>query len=269
MHWQANQPGVVTLTDDGLPDFSVDCLMCPFEPLCYDVLCEFLPDTARAAEVGCFQGGSACILANGMSRRNKTLALACHDLFEPFEANGTVHDIEPLFDRNTGLVLSCATSARIRKVKGDSKVTHELHPGCSLDYVFIDGDHTYEGALADINNFKPKLRPNGFLLVQDSIGDVQRAVLDGIGRDIPVVRIEPPSGHYITVLHRDVEVLERYANRVNEECRRVHAELDNTGIMRFSTVQGGSTPQSDTSETSATAPLASGSTSANGQPPTA
>lgn len=202
MQFETTAPGVVTLFSADLP--RIDCLMSPLEPLCYDALCDLLPDGARAAEVGSFKGGSAVILSAGMRRRGKELVLACHDLFTPFEAAGQVHDIETCFDAHTA-----AWGARPVKVKGDSKATHRIHQDGSLDYVFIDGDHSYEGALADIVNFAPKLRAGGFLAVQDSIGEVKRAVEEAMA-DLPRLEIRPPIGHYITVACSDRERLDAY-----------------------------------------------------------
>lgn len=37
----------------------------------------------------------------------------------------------------------------------------------ALDLVFIDADHTYEGCLADIKAWSPKVRPGGFITGHD------------------------------------------------------------------------------------------------------
>ena len=66
-------------------------------------------------------------------------------------------------------------------MKGDSKKTCEVHRDGSLDYVFVDGDHSYEGALADIRNFLPKLKKGGWMFIQDGTDGVKQAVEDAIG----------------------------------------------------------------------------------------
>lgn len=204
------QGGVVTLVGAGDQGGGVDCLMTKYEPLVYDLLCRYLPDGARAAEVGSFKGGSACILWNGMTRRGKTLTLACHDLFQPFDLGGTSIDIEPVFDRNVA-----TWNAGVIKVKGDSKVTHAVHPPASLDYCFIDGDHSYQGAKMDILNFMDKLSPKGWLVVQDCIEDVERAVIDVVDdMEWHYCHIEPPTGHHVRVFNRDRGVLQDFVNRL-------------------------------------------------------
>jgi hypothetical protein len=40
-------------------------------------------------------------------------------------------------------------------------------PDGSLDWVYIDGDHTYEGVRADIEAFRRKVKPGGLMLADD------------------------------------------------------------------------------------------------------
>lgn len=219
MEFLCGKSGVVTLvpTSGGICEDAkdVDCLMSMYEPLCYDTICDFLPDGARAAEIGCFKGGSACVLWNGMRRRRKRVTLACHDLFEPFDADGATHDIEKIFGENTA-----SWKASVIKVKGDSKTTFEVHPDGSLDYVFIDGDHSYEGALADILNFLPKLKKDGWMFIQDSIDGVKEAVRDAIGDSRLKIIVEPPVGHYVTIIGPEGQLRE-YGESLSREVDRV------------------------------------------------
>lgn len=199
------KPGVVELSAPGMP--TVECLMTPLEPCVYDTIAELLPTTARAAEIGCYKGGSAIVLGWGMRRRGKDLKLWCHDLFEPFEAGGTMHDIAVEFDANT-TAYGCVPW--LTKVQGNSRETHAVHENESLDYVFVDGDHSYEGALADLTNFWPKLKPDGLMAVQDSIGDVRHALRDWLPPDVEHVVVEPPHGHYVTVVSKDAHKIDRF-----------------------------------------------------------
>ena len=43
------------------------------------------------------------------------------------------------------------------------------YPEEYFDFVYIDGDHTYEAVLADINHWYPKVKKNGFLVGDDYI----------------------------------------------------------------------------------------------------
>lgn len=212
--FRTTAPGVVALSADGRPD--IECLMTPLEPVVYDTACDALPNAARAAEVGCFKGGSACLLWHGMHRRGKALVLACHDLFEPFDLNGATVDVEAAFDANRA-----AWGFDAVKVKGDSKSTHRVHLDASLDYVFVDGDHTYEGAAADIANFLPKVKRDGFFVLQDTVLDVRRAAREALAR-LPHFVVVPPFGHFVTVVCRD-------ERRLDELRSRLVAAMENVG----------------------------------------
>jgi hypothetical protein len=195
----------------------VECLMTQYEPYVYDTMCDFLPDGAHAAEIGSFRGGSACILADGMARRGKRLDLAAHDVFEPYCVGSETVDVEREFDASIR-----AFDVRVNKVKGDSKVTHSIHADASLDYVFIDGDHSYEGATADIANFTKKLRPDGWLVMQDSIREVAKAIEDA-GLPLHMAMINPPFGHYVTVCHADHSRLVEFLERLEAKMEQVIA----------------------------------------------
>ena len=49
----------------------------------------------------------------------------------------------------------------------------------SCDFVYIDGDHRYEGVLADLNGWRPKLREGGVMAGHDwSFKTVQKALVE-------------------------------------------------------------------------------------------
>lgn len=57
------------------------------------------------------------------------------------------------------------------------KITNEQISDGSLDCIFIDGDHSYDAVLADLEFWWPKVRKGGQLLGDDYwMGDVARAV---------------------------------------------------------------------------------------------
>jgi len=54
-------------------------------------------------------------------------------------------------------------------LKGFSYKMAEFIPDNSLGMVYIDGDHTYEGARADIDSYWPKLVNGGLMLFHDAV----------------------------------------------------------------------------------------------------
>ena len=63
-------------------------------------------------------------------------------------------------------------------IKGDSVEAAATIADASLDFVFIDGDHSYEGVKRDIEAWMPKVKPGGWLMGHDypQRAGVKRAV---------------------------------------------------------------------------------------------
>ena len=58
--------------------------------------------------------------------------------------------------------------SRIIPIRGDSKYTLGIHDDESIDVCFVDGDHSYEGCLGDLEAAYPKMKkPSGIILVHD------------------------------------------------------------------------------------------------------
>lgn len=58
---------------------------------------------------------------------------------------------------------------RIIPIRGDSAYTLGIHNDHSIDLAFIDGDHSFEGCLADLEAVFPKMVSNGVILVHDCV----------------------------------------------------------------------------------------------------
>ena len=94
-----------------------------------------------------------------------------------------VHDIEPtgtvyLIDANigpNGRPNYLSPDAYMRRTFPDIKILNMLsseacaqfEPG-TIDYLHIDGDHTYKGCRTDFEMYRPKVRPGGYITIHDS-----------------------------------------------------------------------------------------------------
>lgn len=94
-----------------------------------------------------------------------------------------------------------------QKYKGRAQVMHmstadaALHfPDNSLDFVFIDGDHSEAGVRADITNWLPKIRPGGFITGHDISWKTVRLVVDEL-----VSTYQVSSTHSDAVWYRQIE----------------------------------------------------------------
>lgn len=64
-------------------------------------------------------------------------------------------------------------------IKGDSPQVASTFQDKSLDFVYIDADHTYNGAMADIIAWTPKVRKDGIVSGHDyQLPDVRMAIDD-------------------------------------------------------------------------------------------
>ena len=65
-------------------------------------------------------------------------------------------------------------------IRGDSAYTLNIHRDESIDLAFIDGDHSFEGALKDLNAILPKMKKDGTILCHDCRpgSDVSNALRD-------------------------------------------------------------------------------------------
>ncbi|MFC1731994.1 class I SAM-dependent methyltransferase [candidate division KSB1 bacterium] len=113
-------------------------------------------------EVGTYAGGTSVGWARALAETGSGV-LTCID--NDTYSHGTYPDITRVNIGKTGL-----SSDRYTLLSGDSKT---LIPELALKYnrridiYLVDGDHTYEGAMADINNGIPMMKPGGFILVHD------------------------------------------------------------------------------------------------------
>lgn len=113
-------------------------------------------------EVGSYAGGTAIGWANAL-RENGSGKLICVD--NDTYSKGTYPAVTTENLTKTGL-----NAERIELLNGDSHIlVSELtqqYPQ-QVDIYLVDGDHTYEGALADIKNGACMVRPGGFILIHD------------------------------------------------------------------------------------------------------
>lgn len=148
-------------------------------------------------EIGRFKGGSTMVLAAAMAQGSTLWSYDLHLAPRP-DLVGTDLDAElgQALDR-LGL------DDGVHLVVGDSR-TVDLPPG-PYDILFVDGDHSYEGAKADFARWSPRVRDGGHLLFHDAVDTgsygnlypgVQRAVAE-VARDASFV-VAPGAG---TIAH--------------------------------------------------------------------
>jgi len=130
-----------------------------------DIIAQLAIGRKRALEIGCFIGKSTVAIAAGAESVLSIDPFDCHHS----DINGDGN----LVRDGGGLITNLA--AWTESVKGYDNVkaivgtSQEVLPTLkeTFDYIFIDGDHSFEGVYHDIKNCWPLLEEGGVLVLHD------------------------------------------------------------------------------------------------------
>lgn len=126
-------------------------------------------NNAVFVEIGSFKGQSIMFLAEKIKELNKNIKLYTIDIFEYAEQQHNdstgrnigvsfyeeyLKNIEPMKDY-------------INTIKGNSHEVHNQFQDESVDFVFIDGDHSYEAVKKDLKLWYPKIKTKGIISGHD------------------------------------------------------------------------------------------------------
>lgn len=127
-------------------------------------------------EIGSYLGSSSCFIAEGIQQSGKKSRLFCIDTWRNDAMSEGNRDTYMKFLSNTKQYKNV-----ISPLRGWSYEVAENFDK-KVDFIFIDGDHSYEGVKKDIDLWIPKLNPNALVILHD-IGwaeGVQRVVMENI-----------------------------------------------------------------------------------------
>jgi len=132
-----------------------------------------MPDNATVAEVGSWKGRSTVAISEALKAKSG-ITLYAVDTFKGDP--GIWQDEAKQKEAETDAVykefqVNTAAYNFLKVVRADSvKASHEFADK-SLDWVFIDADHSYDAVCADVRAWYPKLK-NGGLLTGHDYGNV-------------------------------------------------------------------------------------------------
>ena len=129
-------------------------------------------------EIGSWKGKSSAYMAVEIMNSQKSIQFDCIDTWKGSPEHTDDHYIKndtlyELFTNNMKPVENFYKSIRM-----DSKKACELYADKSLDFVFIDAEHSYESVLADIKCWEPKVKSGGI------IGGHDYPTWDGVTRAV-------------------------------------------------------------------------------------
>lgn len=138
-------------------------------------------------EVGCWLGRSTIYLADAIRRSGKQIKLYAVDNFSgvtlapgaPPEQYCEGRDVRAEFHAN---LAACGVADLVTVIDSDSADAAALFNPASVDFCFIDADHSYPAVTRDIAAWRPKVKPGGIISGRDrSIEGVDRAVREAFG----------------------------------------------------------------------------------------
>jgi predicted O-methyltransferase YrrM len=132
-------------------------------------------------ELGTWRGRSAVVTAAGMVDDNvdaHLITVDAWDLPTPHHRGGTYRADE--FDNVRQDMVDRGVGDHITMVKGLTVPTAELYKDKEFVFVFIDADHSYEGAKADFEAWSPLVKSGGEVAFHDSGLESVGQVLDEI-----------------------------------------------------------------------------------------
>jgi predicted O-methyltransferase YrrM len=117
-------------------------------------------------EIGSFEGGSAIFSGAGLQRRGKGMLTSIdpHLGGPPWLGMAPYQRTLEKFRKHTRF---CGVADWITTTVADSVAAAAVWPAEPIDSVFIDGDHSFMGALKDFECWAPKVRPGGLVLLDD------------------------------------------------------------------------------------------------------
>lgn len=116
-------------------------------------------NTKRAVEIGVFEGLNTAIITRSMAN------------------NGILYGVDPFFKGKLGISyhkiiakININRNGNPGKVRWVEMLSFDAvkHVPDNLDFVFMDGDHSYEGIKKDWHDWSAKIKKGGFILLHDT-----------------------------------------------------------------------------------------------------
>ncbi len=151
----------------------------------YSYIANKLKDGDVFVEIGAWLGQSAIFIAEYIKRKNLKVKFYTIDIFDSdeikktsFEMGTEVAKEKKIYE--TYLENTAHVKDYITTIIGNSQEVYKQFEDESIDYLFIDGDHSHEGFAIDIKLWYPKVKKGGIVSGHDYIwgGNGVKPIID-------------------------------------------------------------------------------------------
>jgi len=119
----------------------------------------------RIAEIGVLEGAGTSYLCVELMNLGVEFTLFAHDTF----ALGKYEHFtfENQLEKFSKQMRQAGCYERVIPIKGDSSLKASIHDDNSLDFVFVDGNHSFMGLVKDVGAYWNKLKDGGIMGAHD------------------------------------------------------------------------------------------------------
>ncbi len=140
-----------------------------------------VPRDGAIVEIGSFMGLSTILMAAALiSSENAGARIYCIDTWEGSPEHQVLPEVSgmQMFDVFQRNIDRAEVSSLIHPIQAMSTEVAGRFALESIDLLFVDGDHTFEGCYKDLELYYPRVKPGGRIIGHDCIpgGTVERAV---------------------------------------------------------------------------------------------
>jgi hypothetical protein len=177
-----------------------------------DIFARFVRDCrepAVAVELGAWKGRSTACMGVEIARSGKTIAFHSVDHWLGSEEASHSQDADLAAGRLYEVFLANIAPVRshVHVISGDSADAAAAFADGSIDFLYVDASHSYDGVLRDLVAWYPKVREGGLIAGDDWCFEgpggelsVRLAVLDFFGRAAADITVHPgsaPTAHWL------------------------------------------------------------------------
>ena len=149
----------------------------------YTDMIEQADDDSLFVEIGSYKGKSAAFMTVGIINSGKKIRFECIDPMELMGAYLNMPQNEKdgySSDEFHQRLSSVKDHYKLHQMTSDKAAA--LYEDGTIDFLLIDGDHSYQGVYNDIINYLPKMRSGGLIVGDDAYDPpIQQALADAAG----------------------------------------------------------------------------------------